>query len=281
MRYNPLFSAAVGEHFSASHVEQPPTNNPGKATGVFSKGIALEVERQRRMSDVRYCSLTLLIQGPAFFAIVLPFHHLIFPICTGKQLLDLANVFIHAGQPPLAGLCVMVAVQPPLIDNAQVVLEVKQQLLIGHGPSREKVVRHPARLKVVGVRAVAKDVDKQLSLRLQPLGDAIHQLLVVLHVLKHFNAKSAVELACASGEVIDVSGDDGDVAQAPGRGLRINVLFLRRGIGHGSDLGIAVSFCNEQRGRTLQRKLSRRKRWEEGAGGESKGAKGDDAWLRQ
>jgi hypothetical protein len=55
--------------------------------------------------------------------------------------------------------------------------------------------------------AVCKNVYEQEAIRLQPRGNIPKKLLVVLHVLKHFNRQYAVK-CLINVEGVDVTGDN-------------------------------------------------------------------------
>ena len=75
-------------------------------------------------------------------------------------------------------------------------LEEEEKVQGGHGAAAEEVLCHPVGLsvvlKVVREAAVHKDVDKEHPARPEPRGDALHEHLVVLHVLKHLDREHAV-----------------------------------------------------------------------------------------
>lgn len=61
---------------------------------------------------------------------------------------------------------------------------------------------------------VRKDVHEQLAAGPEAVGDARHQHAVVAHVLEHLHRHAAVERLRWQVDVVDVPGDDGDVADA-------------------------------------------------------------------
>jgi hypothetical protein len=101
-------------------------------------------------------------------------------------------VLIHATKPDFEGLGVVHAVDRPVVDDLEWVAEVEEEVVRGHGAAREEVLAHPvivARgLEVVGEVLVQENVDEEEAALLEPAVDVAHQLLVILHVLEHFDA---------------------------------------------------------------------------------------------
>ena len=124
----------------------------------------------------------------------------------------------------------MGAAYAPVLFDAEVVLEVEQQIVGGHLAAGEKVAGHPVVgafvLVVVGVAAVREDVDEELAAGREPAGDFGKQELVVFHVLEHLDAHDAVELR-GDVEDVHVARDDGEILESAAHSLGINVLLLR------------------------------------------------------
>ena len=85
----------------------------------------------------------------------------------------------------LESLGVVLPVDPPVVHDAQVPLEVEQEVFGWHCASSEEVSGHPALFVVVGGVPVAEHVNKEPASRLERSGHFGHERLVVLHVLKH------------------------------------------------------------------------------------------------
>lgn len=85
----------------------------------------------------------------------------------------------------LTRLSIVLARNPPLGLKLQISLEESEQVGRRHGAAGEEVSAHPALLEVVWSGLVSKDVDKQLSRRLQSSCDLGHEKFIVLHVLEH------------------------------------------------------------------------------------------------
>jgi len=87
-------------------------------------------------------------------------------VCLPQKIHDFSRVLIHILQPPFCCQLVVLAVHVPMLLQFQVALEVEEQISRRHGPSGEKVTRHPVCLglchKVVGKACVDEDVNKQL-----------------------------------------------------------------------------------------------------------------------
>jgi hypothetical protein len=74
-----------------------------------------------------------------------------------------------------------------MILNSKVLGKVEEQIITGHGPSGKEVVRHPALVKVVGKVLVGKNVHKELSVGFEEFVHLLQQIVVILHVFKHFH----------------------------------------------------------------------------------------------
>jgi hypothetical protein len=103
-----------------------------------------------------------------------------------------SHILVHATEPDFEGLGVVHAVDRPVVDDLERVAKVEQEVVGGHRAAGEEVFAHPVvvprGLEVVGEVLVQEDVDKQEAALLEPAVDVRHQLLVVLHVLEHFDA---------------------------------------------------------------------------------------------
>lgn len=117
-------------------------------------------------------------------------------------------------------------IDPPLIPQLQISLEVRQQIGGRHGPAREEVAGHPAVVKVVRRVAVAQDVDEELAVWFEGVGELGQEEVVVFHVFEELGLSTRFGLwqkgtyldrydavKGLGGEFVsgDVAGDDGDV----------------------------------------------------------------------
>ena len=152
----------------------------------------------------------------------------------------------HLSIPVLASLCVVLAIHPPLLLNLQVPLEIQQQISRRHRATREEVLRHPARLEIVGRALVREQVHEELAAGFQQGGDFGEEQLVVLHVLEELDAEDAVVGAFLRGlgEGVggDIACDDFEILEVVFAGLRVDVLFLGAGVGEGGDLAVGEDF---------------------------------------
>ena len=86
---------------------------------------------------------------------------------------NLRFVRVHVREPRVRGLFVVLAVDTPVVHEAEVVLEVEQQVVAGHDAAGEEVARHPvalvAHVERVGVARVREDVREE-----QAAGPARH-----------------------------------------------------------------------------------------------------------
>jgi hypothetical protein len=152
----------------------------------------------------------------------------------------------HLRIPVLASPRVVLAVDPPLLLNLQITLEIQQQISRRHRAAREEVLRHPAGLEIVGRALVREQVHEKLAAGFQQGGDFGEEQLVVLHVLEEFDAEEAVVGAFLRGlgEGVrgDVACDDFEVLEVVFAGLRVDVLFLGARVGEGGDLTVGEDF---------------------------------------
>ena len=68
----------------------------------------------------------------------------------------------------------MLAVDPPLPRQRQILLKVVEQVSTGHGASREEMRAHPSFFKFVRSRLVAENVHEKFSSGLQRSEDFGH-----------------------------------------------------------------------------------------------------------
>lgn len=152
----------------------------------------------------------------------------------------------HLRIPVLARLRVVLAVDPPLVLELEIPLEVQQQIGRGHRAAGEEVLRHPAGLEIVGCALVREQVHEELAAGLEQGGDFGEEEFVVLHVLEELDAEDAVvgSLLRRAGERVrgDVAGDDLEVFEAGFLRLAVDVLLLRARVGEGGDLAVGEDF---------------------------------------
>mmetsp|Transcript_670 Transcript_670/g.1601 ORF Transcript_670/g.1601 Transcript_670/m.1601 type:complete len:334 (+) Transcript_670:325-1326(+) len=182
-----------------------------------------------------------------------PLVFLSFAVGFGQDGLELSGLpaLVEVGEPSVAGLFVVLSIDPPVVGNRELIGKVKQEVVAGHGSSREKVVAHPSLFEFVAKILVGEDVDKELSGGLEPLVDLVEEDFVVFHVLKHFDRHDQivvlhdVESALVVG---DVAGNDGDVLyveSAFSGGLQ-DVFSLGAAVGNSGDFGVGIIFRQVQ-----------------------------------
>jgi hypothetical protein len=122
---------------------------------------------------------------------------------------------VHAVQPGVGRVAIVVAGQPPLVVQHQIVLESGEQIFTGHDAAGEEMARHPVVfavvLEFVGQQLVREYVYEQSAVVDQPAIDTREQLAVIAHVFEHLDRHNTVELAFARIERVDVAGFDGQV----------------------------------------------------------------------
>lgn len=138
VRYAPGVSALVRKQLRTRHVEDLPAVVP-RCCVFFAV----------RLDEVR----------PDFF---LAGRHLGQPVLVTKESAGFKTKG-ERGRAHLAGLGIVLAIDPPLVLNLEIPLEIQQKIGRGHGPAREEVSRHPALLVVVRICLVCKDVHKELA----------------------------------------------------------------------------------------------------------------------
>mmetsp|Transcript_69206 Transcript_69206/g.218958 ORF Transcript_69206/g.218958 Transcript_69206/m.218958 type:complete len:266 (+) Transcript_69206:156-953(+) len=174
----------------------------------------------------------------------------------GKDALDRGLVRILAREPVVAGAAVVLAVDPPMALDAKVVLEVQEEVVRGHGASREEVLGHPIVLafdfEVIRVLHVREDVDEHEAAGPQPPGAPLEQLLVILHVLEHLDGHHAIEGTGGGARAVanapehrHVRGDDLEVGDAPLFAAIVDELLLGAAVGDGGDAAPRVALGHE------------------------------------
>jgi hypothetical protein len=101
-------------------------------------------------------------------------------------------ILVQVVQPPVRRLFIVGTIDTPVLFDTKVTSKVQQQVITGHGTTGKKVIRHPTLVKVIGVILVGKNVHKELSRWFQKTVDLVHQVVVILHVFKHFDRHDAV-----------------------------------------------------------------------------------------
>jgi hypothetical protein len=152
----------------------------------------------------------------------------------------------HLLIPVLARLSIMLAINPPLLLDIQMFLEIQQQIRRRHRAAGEKVLRHPPALEIVRRALVREQVHEEFAAGFEEEGDFGEQLLVVFHVLEELNAEHAVVGAFLGrvGERVggDVAGDDFEVFETGFLGAGVDVFFLRARVGEGCDVAVGEDF---------------------------------------
>ena len=94
-------------------------------------------------------------------------------------------------------------------------------------------------------------MDEEFAVGLEPAGDPLHQLAVVLHVLEHLHRDGAVVGAgLRRGEGVHVGRDDPDIVELAALRLRLDVKALGVGIGNRRDRGVRVVLGHPERKRS-------------------------------
>jgi hypothetical protein len=101
-------------------------------------------------------------------------------------------VLVQIVQPPIRRLFIVGTIDTPVLFDTKVTSKVQQQVITGHGTTGKEVIRHPTLFKMIGVILVGKNVHEQLSRWFQKAVDQVHQVIVILHVFKHFDRHDAV-----------------------------------------------------------------------------------------
>ena len=152
----------------------------------------------------------------------------------------------HLRIPVLACLRIVLAIDPPLMLELEIPLEVQQQVGRRHSPTSEEVLRHPTRFEIVGRALVREEVHEELSAGFEQRGDFGEEEFVVFHVLEELDAEDAVVGAflgrAGKGVGGDVAGDDFEVFETCFLSLTVDVLLLRARVREGGDLAVGEDF---------------------------------------
>jgi hypothetical protein len=175
-----------------------------------------------------------------------PLRHALSTIRLNKMRPDLIPRSRHLLIPVLARLSIVLAVNPPLLLNIEMFLEVKQQIRRRHRAARKEVLRHPPALEIVWRALVREQVHEEFAAGFEEGGDFGEEELVVFHVLEEFDAEHTVVGAflgsVGEGVCGDVAGDDFEVFETGFLGLRVDVLFLRARVGECGDVAVGEDF---------------------------------------
>ena len=93
---------------------------------------------------------------------------------------------------------------------------------------------------------MAKNMDKQLSLGLEPSRNPVEQLTIIPHVLDHLHREYAVELLIGL-KLSHVPSEHGHISKIPLLELVLDELPLRIRIRDRSNLAVWVVLCQPQR----------------------------------
>jgi hypothetical protein len=175
-----------------------------------------------------------------------PLRHALSTISLNKMRPDLIPRSRHLLIPVLARLSIVIAVNPPLLLNVKMFLEVQQQIRRRHRAAREEVLRHPPGLEIVRRALVREQVHEEFAAGFEEGGDFGEEQLVVFHVLEELDAEHAVvgSLLGSVGEGVcgDVAGDDFEVLETGFLSAGVNVLFLCARVGEGGDVAVGEDF---------------------------------------
>lgn len=101
-------------------------------------------------------------------------------------------ILVQVVQPSIRRLFIVGTIDTPVLFDTKITSKVQQQVITGHGTAGKKVIRHPPLVKVISVILVGKDVHKELSRWFQKAVNQVHQVVVILHVFKHFDRHDAI-----------------------------------------------------------------------------------------
>jgi hypothetical protein len=154
----------------------------------------------------------------------------------------------HRDQPILTRLPIVHPINPPLVFQLEVILEEQQQISRGHRPAREKMLRHPPSVEIIGCASVREYVHEELPTRFQGARYFGKQGLVVFHVFEQFDGYDSVVLFRFEFIIDHVAGDDAEVREALGFGDGVDVFFLSAGVGEGGDGAVGEHLGEEEGG---------------------------------
>lgn len=147
-------------------------------------------------------------------------------------------------EPMLTGLGIMISIDPPTILECRMLLEMLKEIETRHCATGEEVLRHPTIVVVEMIRGstVAEDVDEKsrFTAIFEPRRDFPKELRIVFHMFEHFDAQDPIERPVREVEDVDVARDDAEVLEATRGSDRVDVEFLRLGIGQSCDLTIRI-----------------------------------------
>ena len=146
----------------------------------------------------------------------------------------------------LASFRVLFPIDPPLLKQLHVSLEVVQQIGAWHCASCEEMRTHPAIFKIIRCILVGEKVHEKPTTRLQSAGNLGKQQLIILHVLKQLDGNDTIVVVRFEFVVHHISSNNIKINEAFGGGLRVNILLLGPGIRKGRDIGIGENFCKVQ-----------------------------------
>mmetsp|Transcript_11496 Transcript_11496/g.32219 ORF Transcript_11496/g.32219 Transcript_11496/m.32219 type:complete len:202 (-) Transcript_11496:2208-2813(-) len=160
-----------------------------------------------------------------------------------------------ANKPVLQRLGVVDAVDIPLPQDRQILLEMQQEIGRGRLTPGKEVLRHPIVLALYDIvkgqtLCMNEDVNEEHSSRTQPRRYPGQQRLVVLHVLEHFDRHHPIKRLAFKLGRDDVLRLHGQVLDSPGPRLPVNVLFLRPRVRYCRDPGFRQLMGHEQRQRS-------------------------------
>ena len=95
-------------------------------------------------------------------------------------------------QPSIGSLFVIRAIDTPMIFNTKVLGKVEQQIITGHGATSKEIVTHPTLVEMVGEMLVRKDMNKELACWFEERMHLFEQIIVILHVFKHFDGHDQI-----------------------------------------------------------------------------------------
>ena len=196
-----------------------------------------------------------------------PHRHSVFPVRLFQMRPYLALVFEHLDDPILechlasstwkgeassqvaylASLSIMLPIDPPLLLQLHILLEIVQQVRRRHRAPREKIRAHPTGIEIIRCGSVVEDVNESLPLGLQRPRNLGHEQFIILHVLEELDRDDAIKRLRFELVIHHIARDDLQILQPLFFGLPIDVELLRLRIRESSDLRVGEHFRKVER----------------------------------
>ena len=128
----------------------------------------------------------------------------------------------------------MATVDGPVFCDAQMLLEIEEQVVRRHKATRKEVIAHPvlgsAAFVDVRLGPVTEDVGEEEAVWPQPVGDAFQSQLPIPQVFEHFDGYDSI-VAAGSNERFKVACDDHNIGDTTQTTLLGDEMTLRRRVG--------------------------------------------------